>query len=314
MIKLRNIIFILVLVVLILQIAVMTKEDKTESETKKPSVALSSFSLFDIAKFIAEDTQELFMIIPLGADAHSFEPTPKLMAKIYKSDLLIHSGAGLELWIKGLKTNSKIIDMSKYVNLIEIDGGHDEHHEHSHKEDESCNSVDPHYWLDIENMKKSALVVAEELSILSPAHKELYMKNKDIYTGMLDSLDSDYKKELSSCKKSSIIVNHNAFSYLSHRYGFEVEALSGLSPDAEPSAKNMTKLIEHIKEDKISTIFFESFVSDKAIKSIANEAKVDVDVLHPLGNITDDEAKRGLTYEDIMRDNLKKISKALECR
>jgi len=55
-------------------------------------------------------------------------------------------------------------------------------------------------------------------------------------------------------------------------------------------------------------------VSDKAIKSIANEAKVSVDVLQPLGNITKDEANKKLTFEDIMLDNLQKISKALVCK
>ena len=115
-------------------------------------------------------------------------------------------------------------------------------------------------------------------------------------------------------KKDTIIVNHNAFSYLSKKYDFEIEALSGLSPDAQPSAKSMVKLINHIKEHGISTVFFESFVSDRAMKSIASEAKVSVDVLQPLGNITADEAKKNLSYEDIMLINLEKISKALECR
>ena len=131
---------------------------------------------------------------------------------------------------------------------------------------------------------------------------------------MLKNLDNEYKKRLSSCKLDTIIVNHDAFSYLAHRYGFHIEALSGLSPEAEPSAKNMVKLIEHVKEHKVSTIFFESFASDKAIKSIAKEAKVKVDMLQPLGNITADEAKANLSYEDIMRKNLQKISQALECK
>ena len=131
---------------------------------------------------------------------------------------------------------------------------------------------------------------------------------------MLHSLDSKYKNKISECKKDTIIVNHNAFSYMSDNYGFHVEALSGLSPEAQPSAKKMIELIEHINEHNISTVFFESFVSDKAMKSIASEAKVRVDVLQPLGNITADEAKKNLSYEDIMKINLEKISKALECK
>ncbi len=76
----------------------------------------------------------------------------------------------------------------------------------------------------------------------------------------------------------------------------------------------MIKLIQHVNHNDISTIFFESFVSDKAMKSIAKEADVSVEVLQPLGNITRDEADKKLTYEDIMLQNLQKIAKAMECR
>ena len=86
------------------------------------------------------------------------------------------------------------------------------------------------------------------------------------------------------------------------------------APEAEPSAKTMIELIKHIKEHKVGTVFFESFASDRAIKSIAKEAKVKVDMLQPLGNITADEAKANLSYEDIMRQNLQKIAQALECK
>jgi len=140
------------------------------------------------------------------------------------------------------------------------------------------------------------------------------MKNRDSYLLDLKKLDEDYKQKLSTCQGDTIIVNHNAFSYMANNYSFHVEALSGLSPEAQPSAKKMIELIEHVKEHNISTIFFESFVSDKAIKSIASEANVEVDVLQPLGNITANEAKQKLSFEDIMRQNLQKISKALKCQ
>ena len=130
----------------------------------------------------------------------------------------------------------------------------------------------------------------------------------------LKQLDNDYDKALKSCKLKSIVTNHNAFSYISNKYGFHVEALSGLSPETEASAKDIMRIMEHIKEDGVSTIFFESFVSDKAMKSIAKDVDVNIDVLEPLGNITADEAKNNATYESIMRKNLTKLSKALMCK
>ena len=284
---------------------IVMKQDVQKDEVlsdSKPIVSLSTFSLFDIAKHITGNSMELVMILPFGVDAHSFEPTPKLMAKIQKSSLVVYSGAGLEPWIDGFEFKHDVINMSQYVKLRALDKNHHHHHEHK----VSHNTVDPHYWLDISNMIASTNIIKDSLIKISPELKDLYEKNAQHYIEMLKALDSEYKSKIKECKKDTIIVNHNAFSYLSANYGFKVEALSGLSPEAQPSAKMMIKLIEHIDEHKISTIFFESFVSDKAIKSIASEAKVGVDVLQPLGNITADEAKKHLTYEDIMKINLEK--------
>ena len=305
----RNIVFLL-------QMFVLKQDAKLAQEEKqaKPTVALSTFSLYDIAKNISEDTIELVMILPFGVDAHSFEPTPKLMAKIMKSDIVIYSGAGLEPWTNSFEFKNRVIDMSKHVKLLNSEHGscnHEEHNHHHHKGHEE--EMDPHYWLDIQNMIDATNLIAEEFSKLSKENEKLYRKNAQIYISELEMIDAEYKKKLKSCKKETIIVNHNAFSYLSKNYGFEVEALSGLSPEAEPSAKNMLKLIEHVKEHDLKVVFFESFVSDKAMKSIASEAKVDVDVLQPLGNITADEAEKKLSYKDIMLENLEKIIKALEC-
>ncbi|MEK6659956.1 MAG: metal ABC transporter substrate-binding protein [Campylobacterota bacterium] len=278
--------------------------------TQKPTIAASTFSLYDISKNIAGESAEVFMILPFGVDVHSYEPSPKEMIKISKSDLVLYSGAGLEPWIGGFKFKSRAIDISRYVELKKPNGEHehrgDAHHKH--------NSVDPHYWQDLQNMIKATERITDELAQLFPQNKSLYIKNRDNYINMLKNLDADYKKKLSACKLDTIIVNHDAFSYLANRYGFHVEALSGLSPESEPSPKNMIKLITHVKEHKVGTVFFESFASDKAIKSIAKEANVKVDILQPLGNITADEAKLGLSYEDIMRKNLQKISQALECK
>ena len=274
---------------------------------KKKMVSVSTFSLYDIATHIAKETMDITMILPFGVDAHSFEPTPKLMAKILNSDLVVYSGAGLEPWTHSFEFKSKVIDMSKYVHLLKSHKQHN-HAKHHH------GAIDPHYWLDIQNMIDAVNVLTKAFIELLPQNKEIYTKNKDSYIKMLKSIDAEYKKRLQQCKKDTIVVNHNAFSYLSKNYGFHVEALSGLSPDAQPDAKSIIRVMECVKEHNVSTIFFESFMSDRAMKSISNELKVKIDVLQPIGNITADEAKKHLTYEDIMLSNLEKISSSLECR
>ncbi|MDQ7042804.1 MAG: zinc ABC transporter substrate-binding protein, partial [Sulfurimonas sp.] len=110
-----------------------------------------------------------------------------------------------------------------------------------------------------------------------------------------------------------VILNHNALGYLAHRYDFEVHSLSGLSPEAESSAKDIQRVLKEISQDGIQTVFYESFVNAKVIQGIAKDSGVKIEVLQPLGNITADEAKRGATYKSLMLENLKKLSKAMIC-
>ena len=302
-----KIIFLLLIAVFSLFIAFMNKKE-SPSDTR-PMVAVTTFSLHDILHHISGDTLKIVNVLPFGVDPHSFEPTPKLIGDIEKSKLFIYSGAGLEPWTHGFDFVSKTINMSKFVKLRELhEEEHDEkknHHSHSGK--------DPHYWLDFSNMIQATNIITTELIKLFPMYQKLYSDNRDKYIKMLKKLDLEYKNQLLSCKKDTIIVNHNAFGYLADKYHFHVESLSGLSPEAMPNAKNIIRIIEIIKEHQVSTLFFESFASNRVINSIAKEASVEVDVLQPLGNITADEAKQHLTYQTLMKINLLKLSKGLEC-
>ncbi|MCD6190467.1 MAG: zinc ABC transporter substrate-binding protein [Sulfurimonas sp.] len=307
----RKVIFLLIVALFLLEMFVAKQDEKVK--VQKPMVAVSTFSLYDITKHISGDTLEIINIIPFGVDPHAYEPTPKSMADIVKSKLVLYSGAGLEPWTDGFEFKNRVIDISKYMSLRELNSN--EHEQHDFHDSQCAHSkIDPHYWLDFSNMATATNLITKELIKISPSNELLYLTNRDNYLKMLQKLDADYQKALTGCNLDTIIVNHNAVGYLAKRYGFHVESLSGFSPEAEPSAKNMARLISHVREHSVPTVFFETFVSDRAIKSIAEEAKVSVDVLQPLGNITADEAKAKLTYERMMYINLEKISKALMCR
>lgn len=107
------------------------------------------------------------------------------------------------------------------------------------------------------------------------------------------------------------MLNHNAFSYLAQSYGFTSHSVTGLSPDEQASAKQMKEIIDLVKNEGIEIIFFESFVSPKVSETIAKETGARVDSLQPLANVTEEEAGRG--YIGLMRENLDKLSVAMEC-
>lgn len=292
-------------IILFISLIFFTQDDTTSKNPEKQSVVLSTFALYDIASHIAKDSFELSMVLPFGSDAHSYELSPKKMAHIQDADLFVYSGASLEPWISKF-SSSDAIDMSKYVKLISLD------EKHHHKHDEHKEAVDPHYWLDLENMQKMAGVLTKQFIELLPSKKEFFLANKKEYIENLKNMDERYKKELSTCKKHTIIVNHNAFSYLGKRYGFSIASISGLSNDSMPSPKDIKHVLNLIKDKYINVVFFESFASDKIIKSIAKDSGIKFNTLQPLGNIT--KYEQGMSYSQIMDKNIEKIKNALECK
>lgn len=268
-----------------------------KQNSAKPVVVCSNLAIYDAAKHIGASSIEPALLMPFGTDIHSYEPTPQDIIKINNSALFVYSGAVLEPWAKNLIGEANSLELAPVVKLIK-----------------HGNHTDPHYWLDVENMILIANTVEAKLSSMFPQNKELYAKNSKAYVDMLNEIDAKYRTKLSSCKLDTIVVNHNAFSYMAQKYGFKIEAVSGLSPEAEASAKQIAHLSDLVKLTGIKTIFYENFASDKVIKSLASDAGLGVMTLSPLENLTKDEMDQQLCYEDILKQNLEKISKALECR
>ena len=283
--------------------------DMKKIQQKQVSVCVSTFALYDIVKHIAPKSIDIVNILPFGVDPHSFEMTPKLMAQIQDSALVIYSGAGLEPWVEKMSFQSPVINMSQNMHLLELGKGAHEHHDEEH----TSSSIDPHYWLDFTNMQRATRLITKELIKLQPKYEKEYTKNMHDYIKMLEKLDVVYEKELSACERDTVIINHNAIGYLAQRYHFHVLSLSGLSPEAEPTSSDIKRVLQEIQKYRVQTVFYENFVNSKVIKTVANDASIAVDTLDPLGNITADEAKKEMSYESLMYKNLKKLSKALLC-
>ena len=301
----------LLIVILLSFVAVLFSIQKVdETSDRKVKIAVSTFALYDIAKSIGGEEAEVKMVIPFGVEVHSFEPTPKTIIEIQKSTLFLFSGAALEPWVKKLPRTDNMRDMSRYVDLKKVVDHNEEHHEEEHHH----GAFDPHYWLDIGNMKLLTQKLALELVKLDPPHEPLYIQRAEAYMDELNKIDSAYKKRLKTCKLHEVIVHHNTLGYVATRYGFEVEALTGLSPDALADAKTMARLAKSIKEKGIDVLFFEAFVSDRLMKNLAKENNIRLDYLEPLANITAIQAEEGMRYQDGMYENLEKLSKAMQCQ
>ncbi len=152
--------------------------------------------------------------------------------------------------------------------------------------------------------------VAEQLSKADAANAERYTANADALRADLENLDAAYADGLADCERSTIVVSHDAFGYLS-KYGLAMEPIAGLSPGAEPTPADLAHLQEVIAEDGITTVFSERLASPRLTETLARDMGVDTAVLDPIEGPTDETADED--YLSLMEANLAALEQANGC-
>jgi ABC-type Zn uptake system ZnuABC Zn-binding protein ZnuA len=222
--------------------------------------------LADIAQNIAGDRFEVELLIPTGADPHTFQPTPQDVAKIANSQVLIINGAGLEEWLQ------EVLDNAGGERLvIEAAQGLSEN---------SSRPSDPHFWLDPNYVNHYAEEIRDGYTQIDPAGEAIYAQNTADYIDQLQDLDSwiaDQVEQISP-ERRMLVTNHESFGYFSDRYGFTIigTIVPSVSTGSSPSAQQMVALIEAIKAANTPAIFLESGTNPKLAEQVAREAGVKV--------------------------------------
>lgn len=284
---------------------------KSATPTASIQVAATFFPLADLAREVGGDEVMVTQIVPDGVEPHDYEPSADDVAQILSADIVVMNGGGVDAWAEKLTSDIEqaggiVVRMSDVVPFIAGSGEADE-------EGELPSAFDPHAWLDAARMQELAKAVAEALITKDEAHAARYATRADSERTALAELDARYKKTLQSCKTNTILVTHNAFRYWGLRYNLEVEGVSGITPEAEPSVQDLANLVEKAKDLGVTTVFFESPASTALAQTLAQEIGASVDVLSPLEGRTPEEIAEGATYFTIMEHNLAALSRALAC-
>lgn len=287
------------------------------------TVTTTIYPLYSIAKEVGADKINLQNLIPFGVEAHGFDPTPADMAKLSKSDIFITSSDSMEPWkdkiVKSLKIEQKVFDMSEHVKLRNIqeeehDHHEDKHHKHNDKHEHEHEGFDPHYWVSLNNYILMTEAITKLFIEKDSANKDFYIQNSNNYLTKVKALKEKYDSSMATCTNKKILVNHDAFGYFADDYGVKQHSISGMSPDDKPSAKQISELINLVKNEKINTVFFEEFASPKVAQTIAKATNVKIDTLRPAENISKEENKKGFGYLQIMEENLEKLKFAMDCK
>jgi zinc transport system substrate-binding protein len=156
--------------------------------------------------------------------------------------------------------------------------------------------------------------IRDGLAKADPAHAGQYIENAAAYNQQLVSLDQQFTAGLKECAQRTIVVSHRSMAYLAARYHLEVEAISGLSPESEPSTARLAELSDIVKRKGITYVFFESLTTPRLADAIAAESGAKTLVLDPIEGLTDEDQKAGKDYIRVQQDNLKNLRHALSCQ
>jgi zinc transport system substrate-binding protein len=297
-----------------------SSDSAAAGDTEKFDVVASFYPMAFLAEQIGGDHVKVSSLTEPGQEPHDLEISTQQRAQLEDADAALFL-KGLQPAVdeavgqSGVKTKIDAATLTKLEDHGDLEEGHAhegeeapaEEAEEGHGEEEHAR--DPHVWLDPVKYAEVAKGVGAAFEKADPDHAADYKKNTEALVKKLDGLDSEFADGLKNTKTKVFFTNHAAFTYLAERYGLTQEAISGLDPESEPSPARIKELQTEAKADGVTTVFYETLVSDKTAKTLAQDAGLKTDVLDPLEGITD--KSKGDDYFEVMRANLTALKTAL---
>lgn len=282
---------------------VSNKELASSQNSEKKIIYTTFFPVYDLTKRIVGDKMEIKSIIKGSQEPHDFELQTKDMVEISKGDLIIYNGANMEAFIPSLMDaagdDSKFLDLSQNLRLL---AKKDEISEDTKK-------VNPHTWLSIKNAMVELKEIYEKVSEMDPENQSFYRENLQKALADFQDLDQKFEDELSKVHgEKYFVVSHAAFNYLAKDYGLRQVAVTGISPEEEPSAKQLKTIADFVNSHDIGTIFFEGKATPKVAETLAKETNTKTATLYTMENLTEEEMERG--YLKLMEENLEALVKS----
>lgn len=284
------------------------KKEEVNKYNDKIKVYATIFPVYDFAKNIGKDKIELNYIVPPSSEPHDYEISAKTIKDIQNADLLIKNGLGIDGFSDNIKSESdklNILVASEGIEKITYkEEGHDEdqiEEEHEH------GKYDPHVWIDINNAIKECENIKNEFIKIDSKNKGYYEENYNNYVKELKDLQEEYNANLKDIKNKTILVSHDAYGYLCKEYGINQISITGINPNQEPSMSKIAELTNYAKDNNIKYILFDGLVNPKVSQTIANEAKIDTEILYSLDGITKDDFNNNEDYISLMERNLETL-------
>ncbi len=272
------------------------------SAQDKPVVASTASMIWDMAKNIGGDHFDHQMIVPIGGDPHIYEPTPSDARLVANADLILKNGLTFEGWINSLIENS-----GTKAAVVTVTEGVPALTSLTYKD-----ASDPHAWMDARKGEFYLRNIRDALIELSPEHKEDITKNYEKYSRELSNLDEYIENEIKKIPEAQriLITSHDAFQYYGRRYGLKLQAIQGVSTDAEVQTADILRVNKVIRESGVPAVFVESTINPKMLNRIAKDNDIVVGG-SLFSDSIGDEKSAAPSYLEMLRYNTNTIVAAL---
>ena len=292
--------------------------------TPRIAVVATLFPQYDFARQIAGGRADVSLLLPPGAESHSFEPTPSDMKNIAGADLFVYTGEYMEPWAKrladsaGLPAGVTIVDASRGVVFRKNEEGGDEDDDHEHDHGESgehahSHLYDPHIWLDLGMAAVMADNIGQAMARRDPANGEFYLANAARVREELLALDTSFADTVAAASRRVLVFGERfAFGYFFSRYGLEYAgAYKSCAPGAEPGLKAVIEVVETVKRDGVKFVYLEDMSTGRISEVIHSETGAEILRVDSLHNPPAREQSAGTTFQEIMRRNMDAFAKGL---
>lgn len=293
---------------------------KSGSNGEKIKIVTTVFPPYDFARAIAGDKAEITQLVRPGSESHSFEPTPTDVKLAQDCDLFLMIGGESENWAERLNElvdneNRKTVMLSEYVTVLESGSGeHHDEEEHSLHSHSHTHSRDEHIWTSPVNAVKMSEAIYNALCEIDKENAEYYKANFTALKEQLENLDNRFRLLSQSAENKTLVFGDRfPFLYLTTEYGFHfLAAFPGCAEQTEPDIKTLADLIERIKKDNITCVFYTEFSSRQTADMLCEETGATALLLHSCHNVTKEEWDNNETYITLMENNLKNLEIAFK--
>ncbi len=327
--KILNKVFAILLINIVMIIGTMgfTGCSSNKENDGKLNVVTTIFASYDFTRQIVKENGNVTMLLPPGAETHSYEPTPQDIIKISESDVFIYIGGENDQWVDEIldtidTENIKIIKLMDLVETVEEEIVEGMEAEEDHEEGEATNDAhehdeetewDEHVWTSPKNAITISKALAKEFEEIDKDNAKVYEENLDSYVSTLTQLDSEFEEVINNSKRDVMIFGDRfPIRYFVEEYGLKYyAAFPGCSSETEASASTVAFLIDKVNQENIPVVFKIELSTGNIANTISEATGAKVLTFYACHNLSKEDFDNGKTYVDFMRDNLKNLKEAL---